>query len=225
MSSYHSVRHSSLGMLKQPAWFIDVKDEVRTMFKPRGTVNSLSAARDEEIQLVETVELAVDSDPTRAGVLAELVAECRSRSIARPDEASWHFLHGRLLMAAGDPSDAREELEQAALADPRDPRITAHLALWYEAAVLAAIGAQTNVDLPSVAGIDLSANAARFARADEPLTLDELSQRAMKLFDRTLRFRLPRRDVMFLRSHMEVVRDASSQRDVRVRHRHLLHAV
>jgi hypothetical protein len=225
MSSYHPASRSSRAIVKQPAWLIDLEDEVRTMFKPRGTVNSLTVTRDEEASLVESVELAVDSDPGRSGVLEELVAECRSRSVARPDEASWHFLHGRLLMAAGDPSEARDELEQAALLDPRDPRITAHLALWYEAALLAATGAQANVDLPGVAGLDLSADAFRFAHIDEPLTVDELAKRALKLFDQAMRFRLPRRDIQFLREHVEIVRDAASHEDVRVRRRQLLRAV
>jgi hypothetical protein len=128
-------------------------------------------------------------------------------------------------MASGDPAEARDELEQAALLDPRDPRITSHLALWYEAALLAATGAHANVDLPTVAGLELSADASRFANIDEPLTVDELASRALKLFDQAGRFRLPRRDVQMLRDHAEIVRNAASHEDVRMRRRRMLRAV
>jgi hypothetical protein len=211
--------------MKQPAWLLDIESEVRTLFKPRGTAPSLTTARDAEADLVRSVEEAVDSDPTRAGLIEELMAECRSRTVARPDEPSWRFLHGRLLMAAGDPVEARDELEQAAVLDPRDPRITAHLALWYEAALFAATGAGVNVGLPSGAGPDLSADAARFAATDEYLSVELLAQRSLQLFDEALRFRLPHRDMRFLRRHAEIVRDGASNEDVRERDRHLLRAV
>jgi tetratricopeptide (TPR) repeat protein len=211
--------------LKQRPWFLDLQSEVRSLFKPRGTVSSLSAARSEERSMVRLVEQAVDSDPHCAGVIAELAAECRSRAVARPDEASWRFLHGRLLMAAGNALEAREELERAALLDPRDPRITAHLALWYEAALLAATGMQVNVELPPAPGPDISASAIRFAAIDEPLRVEEMAERALQLFEQALRFRLPRRDLHFLRRHAANVRDNASNTDARTHRRQLLHAV
>lgn len=195
------------------------------MFKPRGTTGGLTTVHSHESNLAQMIERVVDSDPARSGVIAELASECQSRTVARPTEACWHFLQGRYLMACGDPLDARDALERAAVLAPRDPRITVHLALWYEAAVLAATGATQNVELPSAAGPDLSASAARFAKIDEPLTVDEMAQRAIELFDATLRFRLPSRDRKFVKRHLEVVRRSASDEDVRVHHRRLLRAV
>jgi len=211
--------------VKQPAWLIDIQDEVRNVFKSRGTASSLSATRPDEVEMVRRVEQAVDADPHCAGLIAELVAECRSRSVARPKEPSWHFLHGRLLMAAGNPIEAREALEQAALLDPHDPRITAHLALWYEAALLAATGATTNVELPGAAGPALSASAARFAADSDALSVAEFASRALQLFDRTLAFRLPKHDVRFLRRHAAIVRDSATNADLRHPRHALLRAV
>jgi hypothetical protein len=211
--------------VKHPAWLIDIQDEVRNVFKRRGTASSLSATRPDEQSMIGAVEHAVDSDPSCAGLIAELVAECRSRSVARPNEPSWHFLHGRFLMAAGDPFEARDELEQAALLDPHDPRVTAHLALWYEAALLAATGATTNVGLPPLLGPEVSASAARFAATPEALGIDELARRALQLFEQAEKFRLPRQDLRFLRRHAAAVRDGASNTDVRIKHRALLRAV
>ncbi len=109
-------------------------------------------------------------------------------------------------MAAGDPVEARYELEQAALLDPRDPRIQVHLALWYEAALLAACGDRTNVDLPALAGPWLSADAARFAEIDEALTIPALAACASELIAAALRFKLPHEDVRFLAHHMDLLR-------------------
>ncbi|MEX2227054.1 MAG: hypothetical protein WEB52_11465 [Dehalococcoidia bacterium] len=175
--------------------------------------------------MARKIEHAVDSDPTCAGVIAELVAECRSRALARPDEASWHFLNGRLLMAAGNPLEARDELERAALLDPRDPRITAHLGLWYEAALLAATGTTTNVELPPSVGPEVSASAARFAAIEEALSVEDLAQRSLELFEQALTFRLPRRDVQFLQRHAAIVCESASNTDVRMPRRALLRAV
>jgi len=211
--------------VKQWAWLIDIQDEVRHLFKSRGTASSLSATRPDEVDMVQAVEQVVDSNPNCAGVIAELVAECRSRSVARPHEPSWHFLQGRFLMAAGNPLDARDALEQAALLDPNDPRVAAHLALWYEAALLAATGATANVELPAAAGPDVSASAARFTAESDYLSVEELASRALQLFGRTLAFRLPARDVRFIRRHEAIVRDSATNADVRAPRHALLRAV
>jgi len=193
--------------------------------RPRPNPRSLTAVLEAEREAISSVERAVDVDPTRAGLLAEMIAECRRRAAARPDDGSWHFLQGRLLMAAGDAMEAREELEVAAMLRPRDVRVTAHLALWYEAALMAATGANTNVELPEAAGPEISANAARFAKLDEPLAVDEIAGRALKLFEAALRYKLPAPDVRFLRRHVADVRDRALSEDVRIRHRRLLRAV
>lgn len=211
--------------MKHPAWLIDIQDEVHNVFKTRGTVRSLSTARPDEIAMVGAIEEVVDADPTSGGLIAELIAECRSRSVARPHEPSWHFLRGRYLMASGSPAEAREALERASRLDPDDPRVTVHLALWYEAALLATTGATANVELPAAAGPDVSASATRFAAHRDSLATSELATRALEQFERTLRFRLPRRDARFVQRHAAIVRDHAASVDVRLPRRKLLHAV
>ena len=101
------------------------------MFKRKGTVASLRAAKPRELRLL--------SHPDAGGV-ESLIGALRRQAFAEPAEASWPFLLGYVLMAWGDAAEARDELEAAVVLDPQDPRITLHLAFWYELALHARQG-------------------------------------------------------------------------------------
>jgi hypothetical protein len=176
------------------------------LFKRRGSIGALARNHERESQLLARIEERIDAGDEPCGLIEAIIAECRVRTVSLPDDASWRLYLGRFLMAAGDPVEARYELEQAALLDPRDPRIQVHLALWYEAALLAACGDRTNIDLPGLAGPWLSADATRFAEIDEPLTIPTLAACASELFEAALRFKLPHEDVRFLEHHIDVLR-------------------
>jgi hypothetical protein len=176
------------------------------LFKRRGSIGALTRNHQRESRLLAHVEERIDAGDEPDGLIEAIIAECRARTVSLPGDACWRLYLGRFLMAAGDPVEARYELEQAALLDPRDPRIQVHLALWYEAALLAACGDRTNVDLPALAGPWLSADATRFAEIDEPLPIPTLAGYASELFEAALRFKLPHEDVRFLEHHMNLLR-------------------
>ena len=176
------------------------------LFKRRGSIGALTRNHERESQLMARIEERIDTGAEPCGLIEAIIAACRVRTVSLPDDPSWRLYLGRFLMAAGDPIEARDELEQAALLDPCDPRIPEHLALWYEAALLAACGEGANVDLPPLAGPWLSANATRFASLDETLDIPTLAARAAELFEAALRFKLPREDARFLQHHLGLVR-------------------
>ncbi len=176
------------------------------LFKRRGSITSLGSNHERERELMARIRERHDDGEALGGSIDAVIAECRGRAVSVPAEACWRFYLGRFLMAAGDPIEARDELEAAALADPRDPRIHTHLGLWYEAALLAACEERVHVDLPPLAGPHLSADAARFASLDEDLPVAALASRAQAFFEAALRFKLPRDDVRYLERHAELVR-------------------
>lgn len=176
------------------------------LFKRRGSIGALTRNRKRESELLARIEERIDAGEEPGGLIEAIISECRALIASHPGDASWRLYLGRSLMAAGDPVEARHELEQAALLDPRDPRIQVHLALWYEAALLAACDDRANVDLPALAGPWLSADAGRFAGLDEPLPIPTLAAYAVELFEVALRFKLRRDDVRFLEHHVDLLR-------------------
>jgi hypothetical protein len=171
------------------------------LWKRRGTTHSLSDVPRRERDLVTHVEHGIDDRVRHGGLIEEIIAECRSRILIQPNDASWRFLLGRFLMAAGEPAAAREELETAAVLCPRDPRVGAHLALWYKAAFLAASGGSANVELPGGAGPELTVDVRAFATLDEGLTTAALVSRMTQLIDATLKFSLRKADRRMLKAH------------------------
>jgi tetratricopeptide (TPR) repeat protein len=167
-------------------------------FKRRGSIESLIGNHPREQQLIAEIEIRVDTGLERRGLIEAMVVELQALAVANPRDASWRFYLGRLMMAVGDPLDARDELEAATALDPRDPRITAHLAIWYHAALLAACGERSNIDLPPLAGPDLCADASRFADLNDPLPPETLAARAAEWARAALRFRLSSEDQRFL---------------------------
>jgi hypothetical protein len=174
--------------------------------KRRGSLGSLFASHARERVLLAAIEARVDGGLERRSLIEALIAQLRVQAQFQPGDASWRFFLGRLLMAVGDPVEARNELEAATELDPRDPRIAAHLALWYEAALLAACGECSNVDLPPLAGPSLCANVSRFAALVDTQPVDVLAARAAEWAAVALRFRLPEEDRRFLQYHLEVMR-------------------
>ena len=174
--------------------------------KRRGTSNSLIGNHRRERVLLAEIEARVDAGLDRRSLIEAIVAQLRVRAQLQPGDPSWRFYLGRLMMAAGDPAEARDELEAAAALDPRDPRIAAHLALWYEAAMLATCGERSNIALPPLAGPDLCANASRFADLDEQLTPSALAGRAAEWARAALRFRLSSEDQRYLHYHLHLAR-------------------
>jgi hypothetical protein len=176
------------------------------MFKTGGSFRSLRQSHKRERELIAFVEDSIDAGELTGGLLEELIAECRSRSVAEPQEASWRFLLGRFLTATGDPLEAHEALEAAAELDRGDPRITAHLGIWYQAAFLAVCGERANVDLPAFeAGPALTAGVASFAGiADVPASA--LASRAEALLRASRRFAMNGRDSRFIDAHVSDVR-------------------
>ncbi len=172
------------------------------MFKRKPSIQGLTRVRGSEASLIALVESRVDSGAATGGLIEEIVAECRSRVVALPADASWRFLVGRFLMAAGDPIEARDELEQAILLDPLDPRVPAHLGIWYETALVARRGGASNIDLPVLPGPVVSADASKFGLLDERLAPELLRKRSLEFFDAAARFSLPRADARFLRQHI-----------------------
>ena len=177
-----------------------------SFFKRRGSIASIGSNHERERELMARIRERHDEGQEQGGIIDAMIAECRMRVASRPADASWRFYLGRFLMAAGDPVEARDELEAAALADPLDPRIHTHLGLWYEAALLAACEERVHVDLPPLAGPHLSASAGRFARLDEQLPVAALASRAEAFFEAALRFKLPSEDARYLERHLELVR-------------------
>jgi hypothetical protein len=172
--------------------------------KQRGSIGSLISNHRRELVLIAGIEARVDSGLERRSLIEALVAQLRVQAQLQPGDPSWRFYLGRLMMAVGDPVEARDELEAAAALDPRDPRTAAHLALWYEAALLAACGDRSNIDLPPLAGPNLCADASRFADLDEQLTPAALASRVVDWAKIALRFRLSSEDQRFLQYHLEV---------------------
>lgn len=179
------------------------------IWKRRGITSSLSHVEARERDLVSDVERALDAGRLHGGLIREIIAEARRRTVRYPSDASWPYLLGRGLMAVGEPGEAREQLEVAAVLSPRDPRITAHLALWYAAACLAASGDYTNLEMPGGAGPELTVHTRAFAHLDEPLSATTLASRVTQFIDATLRFSLRARDEQMLKSHRSRVTLAS----------------
>jgi hypothetical protein len=171
------------------------------LWKHRGTTNSLSHVERRERDLIAHVERGIDEGIRHGGLIEEIVTECRARILIQPDDASWRFLLGRFLMATGQPADARDELEAAAMLNPRDPRVSAHLALWYEAAFLAASSGRSTVELPSGAGPEITVDVRAFGDLDEVLPAATLASRVMQLVDATLKFSLRGADQRMLKTH------------------------
>ena len=169
------------------------------LWKRRGTTNSLSHIERREGDLVAHIERGIDDRTRSGGLIEEIIAECRARTLTQPEDASWRFLLGRCLMAVGEPMEARDELEAAAVLAPRDPRVSAHLAFWYEAASLAAAGGHANVELPAGAGPELTVRLSAFLDIQESLSPAALATRATAFIDATLRFALRGRDVAMLK--------------------------
>lgn len=179
------------------------------ILKRRGSIGSLVGNHRRERVLIAWIEARVDAGLDRRSLIDALVAQLRQQAQLQPGDPSWRFYLGRLMMAAGDPAEARDELEAAAALDPRDPRIATHLALWYEAALRAACGERANIDLPPLAGPGLCADARRFANLDNELTpaaLAGLAARSTEWARAALRFRLPVEDQRFLHYHLHVAR-------------------
>lgn len=194
----HRLQHSGLSS--------DIPCEMTSFFKRRGSISSLASNHERESALMARIRERHDDGQEQGGIIDAIIAECRMRVASQPHDAAWRFYLGRFLMAAGDPVEARDELEAAALADPLDPRIHTHLGLWYEAALLAACEERVHVDLPPLAGPHLSASAARFGRLDEQLPVAALASRAEAFFEAALRFKLPRDDARYLDRHLGLVR-------------------
>jgi tetratricopeptide (TPR) repeat protein len=176
------------------------------LFKRRGSVASLIGNHPREEQLIVGIEAQVDAGLERRSLIDAMIAQLQALAAASPADASWRFYLGRLMMAAGDPLEARDELEAAAVLDPRDPRIAAHLAIWYEAALLASCGERSNIDLPPLAGPNLCADASRFAGLDSDLPPATLAARVTEWAHAALRFRLSREDQRFLEYHLTMAR-------------------
>ena len=171
------------------------------LWKRRGITNSLSHVEARERELVLDIERGLDTGRLTGGLLREIATEARARSRRFPGDASWPFLLGRCLMATGEPIEAREQLEAAALLSPRDPRISAHLALWYAAAYLAASGDYANLEMPPGAGLGITVDVRAFDRIDEPLSPAALASRLTQYVDATLRFSLRASDAEILKRH------------------------
>jgi hypothetical protein len=175
------------------------------IFKRRGSIGSLRKWHSREWELIARVEAGIDSRQLHGAVLEEIIAEARSRAAAEPEEASWKFILGRYLMAAGSPEEALDALEEAGLLEPQDPRIAAHLGLWYESAFQAAWGDWSNVELPAADGPAVTSHVAAFDRFEHGLRPATLAARAEECFRAALRFSLPGDDVRFLRRHIKAV--------------------
>jgi hypothetical protein len=171
------------------------------LWRRRGITSSLSHVEAREHELVSDIESALDAGRLTGGLLREIVTEARARSRRFPGDASWPFLLGRCLMAIGEPVEARERLEAAALVSPRDPRISAHLALWYAAAYFAASGDYANLEMPPGAGPEITVDVRAFNGIDEPLSPAALASRVTQYVDATLRFSLRARDAQMLKRH------------------------
>jgi hypothetical protein len=171
------------------------------LWKRRGITSSLAHVESRERELIADVERGLDAGRLSGGLLREIVAEARARTRRFPGDASWPYLLGRFLMAIGEPIEAREQLESAALLAPRDPRISAHLALWYAAAYLAASGDYTNLEMPPGAGPEITVDVRAFDRIDEPLPATALASRVTQYVDATLRFSLRAGDARMLKRH------------------------
>jgi hypothetical protein len=169
-----------------------------SFFKRRGSIASLVGSHPREQELIAGIEARVDAGEERRGLIEAVIAQLQALVASSPRDASWRFYLGRLMMAVGDPLEARDELEAASALDPRDPRIAAHLAIWYEAALLAACGERSNIDLPPLAGPDLCADTSRFADLDENLPPATLAARLAEWAHAALRFRLSGEDRRFL---------------------------
>ncbi len=171
------------------------------LWKRRGTTTSLSHIERRERDLVVHVEAGIDDGSRTGGLIEEIISECRARILVQAEDPSWRLLLGRFLMAAGEPLEARDELEAAAVLNPRDPRISAHLALWYKAALLAASGERANIDLPAGPGPQLTVDVRAFAALDEVLAPATLASRVTQLIDATLKFALRGADERMLKQH------------------------
>lgn len=176
------------------------------LWKKRGTSPSLGHMHRHERELVEHVERGIDEGTRSGGLIEEIMLECRARAATRPTDASWRFMLGRFLLATGSPLEAQDELEAAAVLDPRDPRISAHLAAWYAAAFAAATGECNQVDLPAGAGPDLIADIAAFARTEERANLASLSARCLQFIEVTRKFAISGSDQRALEALRDIVR-------------------
>ena len=177
------------------------------LFKRRGTFTSLISNHKREMALFAGIEARVDAGLERGSILDAAVGQLQTLAAANPTDAAWRFHLGRVLMAAGDPLEAREELEAAAALDPRDPRIAAHLAIWYQAALLALCGDLSNIDLLPLAGPRLCANARKFAEIDEIAPAATLAERCAEWAQTASRFRLASEDHDFLQYLVQSTKD------------------
>ena len=169
------------------------------LWKKHGTSSSLGHMQRRERELIERIERSIDEGSRTGGLIEEIVRECRARAMAQPTEASWRYLLGRFLMAAGSPLEARDELEAAAVLRPCDPRIPAHLAIWYAAAFAACTGEQLHLDLPQSIGPGLTVDARAFASIDERMNAAALSARCTQFADVALRFAMRGSDARSLK--------------------------
>jgi uncharacterized protein HemY len=173
------------------------------IFRRRGTTSSIGRILEREERLLTAVDERVESGSETHGRIEAMITACRIEAARSPEDASWRLYLGRFMMTTGDPIEARDELEAAALLDPYDPRIHTHLALWYEAALLARRGERANIDLPQLAGPSLCADASRFANLDEHLPSATLMALAAEWFKAALRLKLSREDMRYLQRHLD----------------------